>query len=86
MKETVLEMRNICKQFGGIQALNDVTLTLERGEVLCLCGENGAGKSTLMKILARFTCDESRCISTNHWTPIKWESALSIRSWFRFRI
>lgn len=51
MKETVLEMRNICKQFGGIQALNDVTLTLERGEVLCLCGENGAGKSTLMKIL-----------------------------------
>lgn len=51
MKDTVLEMRSICKQYGGIQALDDVTLTLQRGEVLCLCGENGAGKSTLMKIL-----------------------------------
>ena len=47
----VLEMRNISKQYGGIKALRDVTLTLKKGEVLCLCGENGAGKSTLMKIL-----------------------------------
>lgn len=45
-------MRGIAKAFPGVQALSDVALTLERGEVLALVGENGAGKSTLMKILA----------------------------------
>lgn len=52
MSEYILEMRNISKNYGGIQALKGVNLQLRRGEVLCLCGENGAGKSTLMKILA----------------------------------
>ncbi len=47
----LLEMRNIRKDFFGNQVLSDINLTLERGEVLGLCGENGAGKSTLMKIL-----------------------------------
>lgn len=51
MGDYVLEMKNISKNFGGIQALTDVSLSLEKGEVLCLVGENGAGKSTLMKIL-----------------------------------
>ena len=51
MGNYILEMKNISKNYGGIQALNDVTLELNYGEVLCLCGENGAGKSTLMKIL-----------------------------------
>lgn len=50
--EYILEMRNITKSFGGIHALNNVSLNLRRGEVLCLCGENGAGKSTLMNILS----------------------------------
>lgn len=52
MGDYILEMKHITKSYGGIQALNDVSLSLKRGEVLCLCGENGAGKSTLMKILA----------------------------------
>ena len=47
----LLEMRNIKKDFFGNQVLTDINLTLNRGEVLGLCGENGAGKSTLMKIL-----------------------------------
>lgn len=50
--EFVLEMKDICKNYGGVQALNHVALALAQGEVLCLVGENGAGKSTLMKILA----------------------------------
>ncbi len=48
----MLEMKHITKRFPGIVALNDVSLSLKRGEVHALVGENGAGKSTLMKILS----------------------------------
>ncbi|CAN5842324.1 sugar ABC transporter ATP-binding protein [soil metagenome] len=47
-----LQMRGISLAFPGTQALSDVDLTVERGEIRALLGENGAGKSTLMKVLA----------------------------------
>ncbi len=47
-----LEMRNISKQYPGVRALDDVSLSVEVGEIHALLGENGAGKSTMMKILA----------------------------------
>ena len=49
--QIILTMEGISKAFPGVQALEDVSLTLKKGEILCLVGENGAGKSTLMKIL-----------------------------------
>jgi ABC-type sugar transport system ATPase subunit len=48
----VLEVKNISKRFGGVKALEQIDLYLDKGETLGLVGENGAGKSTLIKILA----------------------------------
>ena len=48
----MLELANISKHFGANQALTDVSLTLEPGEVVGLLGDNAAGKSTLVKIMA----------------------------------
>ena len=47
----LLEAHDIHKQFPGVQALDGVSLRVDRGEILAVVGENGAGKSTLMKIL-----------------------------------
>lgn len=47
----LLEMKNITKAFGAVKAVDNVSLSLNAGEVMSLCGENGSGKSTLMKVL-----------------------------------
>lgn len=47
----LLEMKNITKKFGDVTALSNISIELEAGEILSLCGENGSGKSTLMKVL-----------------------------------
>ncbi len=52
MSGNTVELQNISKYFGSVIALNDITTSVNSGEVLCLLGDNGAGKSTLIKTLA----------------------------------
>ena len=48
----VLDVKSVSKRFGGVQALDDVSIHLDEGEVLALAGDNGAGKSTLIKVVS----------------------------------
>ncbi len=52
MEKTLLEMKNIVKEFPGVRALDNVNLQVVEGEIHALVGENGAGKSTLMNVLS----------------------------------
>lgn len=52
MAEEIVQLSGIYKSFAGVKALQDVSLTIERGKIHCLVGENGCGKSTLIKIIA----------------------------------
>lgn len=63
--ETVLEMKGISKNFGGVKALIDADFSCAKGEVHALIGENGAGKSTLVKILCGVVKNDTGTIKIN---------------------
>ncbi len=56
---TMIEVDRLCKRFGSITAVDDVSFAVERGEVLGFLGPNGAGKSTTMRIIAGFLVPDS---------------------------
>ena len=49
---TMLEIRNLTKQFGGLTAVNDVSITFEAGQINAIIGPNGAGKTTFFNLVA----------------------------------
>jgi len=74
----IIEMRKITKSYGGVRALNEVDLYLNKGEVLGLVGDNAAGKSTLMKILSgAIYQDEGVILFNGH--EVKYKSAKDAR-------
>lgn len=60
-----LEAHDIVKRFGGVTALDGVSLTVYPGEILCLAGENGCGKSTLIKVISGVLAQDSGTIRVN---------------------
>lgn len=52
MASPFIELRGISKRFAGVQALSDLSLAIQPGEIHCLAGENGSGKSTVIKIMS----------------------------------
>lgn len=52
MAKDFLSLKNVHKYFSGVHALNDISITLQEGEIHCLAGENGSGKSTLIKVIS----------------------------------
>jgi len=50
----MIEIQNLVKQYGGVKAVNNISFTVEKGEILGFLGPNGAGKSTTMNILTGY--------------------------------
>jgi simple sugar transport system ATP-binding protein len=72
MTEEILHIEHISKRFGGVVALDDVSLSIHKGEICCLVGENGSGKSTLIKIISGvYTADQGHIyIDGHHYTRL----------------
>ncbi|HEY4814011.1 MAG TPA: ATP-binding cassette domain-containing protein, partial [Chthoniobacterales bacterium] len=51
-EQPILQVQSVSKRFGGVHALENVSMDLFPGEVLALAGDNGAGKSTLIKVIS----------------------------------
>ncbi len=65
MSTPLVEVKNITRRFGAVQALKGVSFSLERGQVVGLIGANGAGKTTAMRILATLDLPDAGLVRVN---------------------
>ena len=65
MSKLVLKINNVNKSFGGLQALRDINLEIEKGKVHAIIGPNGAGKSTLLNVLVGLLEPDSGSVTFN---------------------
>lgn len=79
MDDVVISVENISKSFGGVNALQQVSMTVRRGEIHCLAGENGSGKSTLIKVISGYYRPDSGTIRIDGRTFTSLTPAESIR-------
>ena len=52
--QSILELKGITKDFGGLKAVNEVTFNVRQGEMIGIIGPNGAGKTTLLNVINGF--------------------------------
>lgn len=79
MPDDALTVENVTKSFGGVAALNDVSIGFPRGTVTAVMGDNGAGKSTLMKVLAGVHTQDSGTLRLNG-RPVTFRSPADARA------
>ena len=72
-RDFILHLSGISKRFGGIQALRDTSLDIERGKIIALVGENGAGKSTLINIVSGLYPPDTGTVDFNG-ERVSWQS------------
>lgn len=70
-------VNNLCKKFGNLVAVDNLCLTVNRGEVLGFLGANGAGKTTTMKMLSTFLLPDSGAVTVNGFDVVR--QSLSVR-------
>ena len=76
MGAPAIELKNICKTFGSINANKNVSLTVNNGEILSLLGENGSGKTTLMNMISGIYFPDAGHIYISNGI------AFSFRAWY----
>ncbi|NQT25399.1 ABC transporter ATP-binding protein [candidate division KSB1 bacterium] len=73
----MIELQNVGKNYGPIQALNDVSFSIKKGEIVGFVGPNGAGKSTAMKIITTYTMPSSGSVSVGGYDVV--DNPLEVR-------
>jgi ABC-2 type transport system ATP-binding protein len=73
----MIELKSVCKNYGLTQALNDVSFTVQKGQIVGFVGPNGAGKSTAMKIITTYTAPTSGTASVGGFDVV--ENPIDVR-------
>ncbi len=78
----LLCVEGVSKSFAAVHALQDVSLAIEAGEIVCIAGENGSGKSTLVKILAGVVTPDAGTIEVDGRIRPVWQPIDAVRAGF----